>query len=124
MGTYCCAYRRSLDSDEETFIIPSEYTLGYYKSSSEEIEITFKKYKRANALTLAQFREAAALLKLNITEISNEYSMIGNFYKEFVMPCVEYGEGYDLNKLIVLGVLLGKASTRDKVTKLFEQFDD
>ena len=50
--------------------------------------------------------------------------MIGNFYQEFISPWVEYGEGYDLNKLIVLGVLLGKASTRDKATKLFEQFDE
>jgi hypothetical protein len=46
--------------------------------------------------------------------------LIGNFYKEFRVPSVEYGEGYDLSKLIVLGILLGKGGTRDKALKLFE----
>lgn len=66
MGSECCSVRRYNEIDEESFIIPNEFTLGYYTSTSLEIEITFKRFKRGNALSFSQFREAAHILKLNI----------------------------------------------------------
>ena len=48
---------------------------------------------------------------------------MGNFYAEFLVNSAEYGQGYDLSKLVTLGVLLGKSSIREKSIMMFEQFD-
>ena len=56
MGSECCSVRRYNDIDEESFIIPNEFTLGYYTSASIDIEVTFKRFKRADALSFSQFK--------------------------------------------------------------------
>lgn len=111
-----CAGSRDL-SEEEEYLASDEKSLGYSKLSSGQIDAAFRKFSTHSRLNDRQFRDAIEMLKLPLGEVSD----VGNL-DSFYSMTQELG-CYKLHRLLILGVLLGRGSRREKVQLWFEIYD-
>jgi hypothetical protein len=111
-----CSHREQL-SEAELEISAKELTLKYSQLSAEYVDLVFRKYSRDAVLNEVQFRDAVKLLGLQVIDTS-----ANNKTEEFYC-LMKRGALYVLERLLVLGVLLGTGSISSKANLLFEVYD-
>lgn len=111
-----CAGSREI-SDEETCLMEDELALGYSRYSAEKLDEVFRKFSTHQRLNENQFRDAVEMLKVPYGDASS-LGNLATFYENFrELGC------YKLHRLLILVVLLGYGSNRQKVQLWFEIYD-
>jgi len=104
----CCNARPALPPDapeEERTIAAKEAELGYSKNPAPQVFTTIKKNSDAGKISPSKFNTIALELALNTTDYDSPDTPMCTFYTKLK----EKGK-YDLVKLGVLGVLLGRGA--------------
>lgn len=112
-----CTWTRQDMSLEEMCLENKEKQLGYHRNNVSNIDIIFRKYSYLGKLNKKQLTQAASKLDLNILN-SRGHMKIYEFYNAFKLS-----DEYDLNMLLVTGILLGEGSADTKAKLLWEVYD-
>mmetsp|Transcript_25677 Transcript_25677/g.44972 ORF Transcript_25677/g.44972 Transcript_25677/m.44972 type:complete len:233 (-) Transcript_25677:214-912(-) len=112
-----CASTRELGEEEEC-LVDDEEALGLSRQQADKIDAVFRKFSTHFRLNDNQFRDAAEMLKIPLGDATGIGSL-NAFYEQFKeLGC------YKLHRLLILAVLLGKGSKRNKVQLWFEIYDN
>ena len=116
-----CGGRGVLDENERA-ITKGEDMIGWGNVNTKELIQYFKLYSHSEILNANAFKQAAKCAKLNIEGFDKDDNPKGKFYGS-----ISVGEEEDIRfaeqPLVLLAILLGKGSTKEKATRLFEEFD-
>lgn len=112
-----CTWNRQDTSLEEMSLGNEEKFLGYHRNNVSNVDMIFRKHSYLGKLNKKQLTQAASKLNLNITN-SRGHMRIYEFYNSFKMP-----NEYDLNMLLVAGILLGDGRPDTKSKLLWEVYD-
>lgn len=99
-------------SESEKLIQNFENSIGYSLLDSFSVDRTFHRYSTNNKMSNVQLEKACSILNLNIKEFDNLYS-------KFLVR-----NSYQMKKLITLGIILGNSKDQDKLSLLFQNYDD
>jgi hypothetical protein len=113
-----CSGSRGTLNEEEKAITKGEDALGFGKVKTRTLVEQFKKYAHAETLNKNAFVLASTNAKLDIVGHDVETSLKGKFYKT-----ISADDMFPERGLVLLAILLGNASLKDKATFLFEEFD-
>lgn len=114
MGCSCSKYDAVT---EEKLIIESENSIGFCKHTSATIDLYFRKYSAKGTMNTSQL--SACLQGLNIdTSDSFERPNVKRFLNSFVK-----GNSVNLKKLMIYGILCGKAYREEKALLIFQLYD-
>ena len=65
---------------EEAAINKGERLLNFYSVQTLQVYLVFKRYSHSNLMSRAQFLEAAKIIGLDTSEITNPRTDLGRFY--------------------------------------------
>ena len=110
----CCSSRvPSWDESLESNILTElERSLGYYNYTSKEMNEKFHQFSVEGKIHSSNFKELCSSLSLKFDKFSDLYSKFAD------------GSAYILKKLTCLGVLLGRGEAEEKLTILFENYQN
>jgi hypothetical protein len=111
----CTSHRLKLN-DEEAALAELERELNWHVHSAVGLDRVLRKHSYQGQLIESQFTAASSVLRLKIT--GGTTGRIAAFYSD-----LKHGDSYSLNKLLILGILLGAGTTAAKAELLFEVFD-
>jgi hypothetical protein len=111
-----CAGTRE-HSEEEEHLKADEQALGYWKISASTIDAVLRKFSAYGRLNQNQFKDAIEILKVPVEQVT-ELGSLSAFYEKFRTE-----DSYKLNRLLVLGVLLGRGNGKLKAQLWFEIYD-
>ena len=109
-----CTASRNEISGVEHCLLSGEESLKYSTKNIKDIDNIHRKYSYTSKITISQFTEISTRLGLAIA-VDPTDSII-KFYENFKID----GDCYNLNKLLVLGVLVSSGNPVDKARILFE----
>jgi Ca2+-binding EF-hand superfamily protein len=112
-----CISSRDPSSEDSPFK-KTEELLRFGASHSFRHDAVFRKYSSNGQLNSRQFKDAVDILYLSTTNRKHLES-VEEFWRLFVV-----GEHYKLGRLLILGLLLGQGTSKEKAKLLFEIFDE
>jgi hypothetical protein len=112
-----CSWNRQDTSLEEMCLENEEKVLGYSNNNVANIDMILRKHSYLGKLNKKQMSQAAAKLNLNVSN-SRGHMKVYDFYNSFKLP-----DEYDLNLLLVAGILLGQGTSDLKAKLLWEIYD-
>ncbi|CAG9314261.1 unnamed protein product [Blepharisma stoltei] len=104
---------------EEQIIIENEKKLEFSKLNSKDIIKSLKSEGSQNCLSMPQLKRAFFDLQLSETDLSSPDSA---FYK-ILAKLKNDKKLYEIRKLVLLALLVGKGAPQDKAVWLFKQYD-
>jgi hypothetical protein len=113
-----CATSREALSTEETYLVSHENELHFQNKTSVEIDMIFRKYQYSNSINAVQLKNAADKLAIRIANAEQAANIVA-FYSSLKSE----NDGIPLQRLLLLGVLLGQGSAIEKAKLLFEVYD-
>jgi hypothetical protein len=113
-----CASIRGRISLEEEAITLMESQLEYFKNSCIEVDQVIRKYSSSSKVNLQQFSQIIEFLEIK-TVSDPVCPLVEDFYKELR----DENNEFDLNVLLINGILLSNGMSRQKARLLFEVFD-
>lgn len=110
MGCTCTG--REISSIEETFFKPFEMSLKMNQLSCKEMGRIFRRFSCKNILNFSQLERACQIIGISVAQYNNFFDFFGS------------GGKYSARKLSTLGILLGQGTSDEKLTALFENYDE
>lgn len=99
-------------SEMEQLIQDFEKSIGFSILDSFSVDRTFHRYSTNKKMSIVQLEKACSILNLNFKEFEA-------FYSKFL-----FKNTYQMKKLITLGIVLGNSKDQDKLSLLFQNYDD
>ena len=112
-----CSCSRPEVLAEEKMIVDSEHSIGFIKHASSEIDLYFRKYSVKSSMNQCQLQACFEELSIDSsdnTERLNVKKFINSFIKSNTVK---------FKKLLIYGILCGKASKEAKAELLFHLYD-
>lgn len=112
----CTGSRHDLLLEEQS-LLNEETVLGYGRHDSAYIDMILRKHSHLRKLNKKQFSQAANILKLKVCDFER-HTKVTDFYTSF-----QHLQDYDLNMMLILGILHGLGKSEEKAKLLFEVYD-
>jgi hypothetical protein len=103
--------------EEEVNLTRTEARLGFGESHAFRHDAIFRKYAVNREMNQSQFNDAASVLGLKVVKKPGLENV------EALLSELKVGERFRLNRLLILGLLLGRGEAKEKSNLLFEICD-
>jgi hypothetical protein len=104
--------------DEEKAMLFEEGRLGFERLPCKMVFLTLRAYPTSSMLNEAQLREALQSMGIVVAGLDLDDSNERKFFNS-----LKTGDGYSLDKIILLGIQLSKGTPQEKAQLIFNQMD-
>ena len=104
---------------EEAAIVKGEDLINIKRVAVEQAYLVMKRYGSKGAMTRSQLKEAARLLKIDMSLFSDPNSKLSRYFIGF-----KDQDSYSHEWMMVLALLLGAGSVDEKATAFFNHMDN
>ena len=113
-----CSESRSNLTPEEAAIVKGEGIINIKRVVVEQAYLVMKRYGSKGTMTRSQLKEAARLLKVDMSGFRDPKSKVSRYFSGFKAQ-----DSYSHEWMMVLALLLGAGSVADKATAFFNHMD-
>ena len=113
-----CSESRSNLTPEEAAIVKGESIINIKRVVVEQAYLVMKRYGSSGTMTRSQLKEAARLLKVDMSGFRDPKSKVSRYFSGF-----KVAEAYSHEWMMVLALMLGAGSNREKATAFFNHMD-
>ena len=104
---------------EEKRLISNEAALGFHKVPIGTIETVLEQYHEIYEISDNMFLDFLSDLSMATIGVDDSENDIGRFYN-----CLKDGNQFEMDKIAVLAILLGKGNKAEKASVLFKRFNN